>query len=88
MDGIAELKVVTTAAASAGSDPCRGRRRSGSSVRDRGDVGDYAISLGGECQHLGIPVVGAEWPPLMKDDRLGQISVPILEKIRTPSRGH
>ena len=31
---------------------------------------DHAIALVHEVEHLGVPVVGAEWPPVMEDDGL------------------
>jgi hypothetical protein len=79
MDGAAEIKVVDD------------RRRIGGvmihvvTVADLARasvtaaiVGDHAKSLADEVQHLGIPVVGGEWPAMMKDNRLGGFRSPVL----------
>ena len=42
-------------------------------------VGDNAIALIDEIEHLRIPVVGAEGPAMMEDDRLGVLRAPVLE---------
>ena len=52
-------------------------------------VGDHAISLADEVQHLGIPVVGAKRPTMMKDHRLGGLRSPVLiEDPYAILRGH
>src|SRR5262245_39310788 len=39
---------------------------------------DDAIALLHEVEHLGVPVVGAEWPPMMEDDGLSGPGSPVL----------
>jgi hypothetical protein len=41
-------------------------------------VGDHAIALPEEEEHLGVPVVGAERPSMMKDDGLRGLGAPVL----------
>src|SRR3712207_923891 len=41
-------------------------------------VGDDAIAPVEEVEHLRIPVVGAEGPSMMEDDRLGVLRAPVL----------
>src|SRR5215469_9948434 len=41
-------------------------------------VRNDAIPLLEEVQHLGVPVVGAQWPAMMEDDRLRALRTPGL----------
>jgi hypothetical protein len=41
-------------------------------------MSDDAVAIGNEIEHLGVPVVGAERPPVMENDRLGTLRAPIL----------
>src|SRR5262249_12690933 len=41
-------------------------------------VGDDAIPLGEEIEHLRIPIVAAERPPMVEDDRRGALGTPVL----------
>src|SRR5690242_8756739 len=41
-------------------------------------VGNDAVALAGEVEHLGIPVVRTERPAMVKDDRLSISWAPIL----------
>src|ERR1700712_2878649 len=51
---------------------------------------DYAIALLEEEHHLAIPVVRAEWPPVVEDDRLSRAPVLVedLGAILRGNRGH
>src|SRR6185295_2925723 len=39
---------------------------------------DDAVALVEEIEHLRVPVVGAQWPTMMENDRLGILGTPIL----------
>ena len=41
-------------------------------------VGDDAIALAEEEEHLGVPVVGAQRPAVVEHDRLGVLRAPVL----------
>src|SRR5262245_12199814 len=41
-------------------------------------MGDDAIALSQEVEHLGVPVVGAQRPAMVEDDGLGVLRVPVL----------
>ena len=43
-------------------------------------MGDDAIALREEEEHLGVPVVGAQRPAMMEHDRLGVLRAPVLEE--------
>ena len=42
-------------------------------------VGDDAIALADEEEHLGVPVVGTQRPAVMEHDRLRVLGAPVLE---------
>ncbi len=44
-------------------------------------MGDDAVALVEEEEHLGVPVIGAERPPVMEDDRLAGAPV-LVEDLR------
>ncbi len=50
-------------------------------------VGDDAISFAEEEQHLVVPVVRAERPAVMEDDRLGVLRAPVLVENRAAVLG-
>ncbi|MNH25494.1 hypothetical protein D3C79_854910 [compost metagenome] len=41
-------------------------------------VGDDTVALGQEKQHLRVPVVGAQWPAMVKEDHLGAARAPVF----------
>src|SRR5699024_4615972 len=41
-------------------------------------VGDHTVAMRQEEQHLVVPVVAAERPSVMKDDRLGILGAPVF----------
>src|SRR5678815_2868297 len=52
-------------------------------------MGDDSISLPDEVEHLGVPVIGAQWPAMMEDDGLRVLGSPVLVEDRHPVlRGH
>jgi hypothetical protein len=42
-------------------------------------MGNHAIALPEEVEHLSVPVVGTEGPAMVKDDGLGVFGSPVLE---------
>src|SRR5436190_11854620 len=55
-------------------------------------MGDDAIALVDEKEHLGVPVVGAQRPAVVKDNRLGGLRPPVfvedLQAVFGGDRGH
>ena len=47
-------------------------------------VGDDAIPLVQEEEHLGIPIVAAQWPAMMEHDGLRALRTPVLVENRRP----
>jgi hypothetical protein len=43
-------------------------------------VGDDAVALAEKIEHLRIPIVAAQRPPVVKDDRLGILKVFALDQ--------
>ncbi len=41
-------------------------------------MGDYPVAFVKEEHQLGVPIIGAERPAVMEDDRLGVLGSPIL----------
>src|SRR5262245_38554677 len=41
-------------------------------------MSDDSISLPEQVEHLGVPVVGAQWPTMMEDDGLRVLWTPVL----------
>src|SRR4249920_2847149 len=47
-------------------------------------MSDDSIPLPEEVEHLGVPVVGAQWPAVMEDDGLRILGAPVLVEDRDP----
>src|SRR5262245_1714464 len=45
-------------------------------------VSDDSIPLPEEVEHLGVPVIGAQWPAVMEHDGLRLLGAPVLEEDR------
>src|SRR4029453_9556502 len=43
-----------------------------------------SIPLPEEVEHLGVPVIGAQWPSVMEDDGLRVLGAPVLVENRHP----
>ena len=87
MDGVLEIEMRRHARPGRRrSGPCRDRRRSGSSVRAAPVVGDHAVAVLEEEQHLGVPVVARKRPAVTEDDRLARAPV-LVEDLRAVRRG-
>src|SRR4029453_5783958 len=50
-------------------------------------MGDHAIALLQEVEHLGVPVVAAQWPAMVEYDRLRPLRAPILVENRRSVTG-
>src|ERR1700759_5593378 len=50
-------------------------------------VGDHAVTLAKEEQHLSIPVIGREWPAMAEDDRLTGSPILVVD-FHTAARFH
>src|SRR5688572_26912422 len=53
-------------------------------------MSDHAVTLFDEVQHLGVPVVAAQWPAVMEDDRLpgAPVLVEDLDAVFGGDRAH
>src|SRR5262245_16334037 len=48
-----------------------------------------SIPVPDEVEHLGVPVIGAQWPAMMEDDGLRVLGAPVLVEYRhAVLRGH